>query len=195
MLSDQIFFDGRVVTLVWEPAPIPPNTRVTQVAGMCFTGGGEILLVSAGDGRWGLPGGHPEPGESWRAALRREVLEEACATVREEIYLGAQCVERENETPQYQLRYWARVALDSFAPKHEITARTLVLPTEFTHRLAWGKSPIASELLTVALDAYFGPSRSLISLQAVHPFRPKPFSRFAPSRSPISLHVDQRVMR
>lgn len=39
--------------------------------------------------------------------------------------------------------------------------------------------------------AYFGPFRSLISLQAVHPFRSKPVSRFAPSRSPVSLHVDR----
>ncbi len=39
--------------------------------------------------------------------------------------------------------------------------------------------------------AYFGPFRSLISLQAVHPFRCKPFSRFGPSRSLISVHAVQ----
>ena len=74
------------------------------MAGVCFTGHGEILLVSAADGQWGLPGGHPESGESWNVTLRREVLEEACATVREEVYLGAQRVESVNESPHYQLR-------------------------------------------------------------------------------------------
>ena len=125
MLTDQIIHDGRVVTLVWDEAPIPPNAPVTQVAGMCFTDGGEILLVSAGDDRWGLPGGHPEPGESWGAI---------------------------NEAPHYQLRFWARVELRTFAPRHEMMERALVLPTEFADRLAWGKSPIATELLAVALE-------------------------------------------
>jgi ADP-ribose pyrophosphatase YjhB (NUDIX family) len=144
--------DGQIVTLVWDQALVPPTARVTQVAGMCFIDSGEILLVSAGDGQWGLPGGHPEPGESWSATLRREVHEEACATVRDEVYLGALRVASPNAAPQYQLRYWARVELRVFAPEHEMTARALVLPTEFALRLAWGKSPIASELLTVALE-------------------------------------------
>jgi ADP-ribose pyrophosphatase YjhB (NUDIX family) len=30
---------------------------------------------------WDLPAGRPEPGESWEQTLRREMDEEACATV------------------------------------------------------------------------------------------------------------------
>lgn len=37
--------------------------------------------------------------------------------------------------------------------------------------------------LLVTLDAYFGPFRSLVSLQAVHPFRSMSITRFGPSRS------------
>jgi ADP-ribose pyrophosphatase YjhB (NUDIX family) len=38
-------------------------------------------MVSGDGDRWGLPGGRPEPGEDWADTLRREVREEACATV------------------------------------------------------------------------------------------------------------------
>jgi len=39
----------------------------------------------------------------------------------------------------------------------------------------------------------FARSRSLISLQADHSFRSKPITRFAPSRSPVSAEADQRM--
>ena len=42
---------------------------------------GEVVLISPDGQRWGWPGGRPEPGESWEQTLRREILEEACATV------------------------------------------------------------------------------------------------------------------
>ena len=48
-------------------------------------------------------------------------------------------------------------------------------------------------LVRQSYGAYFGPFRSLISLQAVHPFRSKPFSRFAPCRSPVFVQADHAV--
>lgn len=39
--------------------------------------GGSVLLLLNGRGEWDLPGGRPDPGEDHRAALRREVREEA----------------------------------------------------------------------------------------------------------------------
>ena len=44
---------------------------------------GQLLLVESSDGDLALPGGGVEPGESLEAALRREVLEETGAVVRE----------------------------------------------------------------------------------------------------------------
>jgi 8-oxo-dGTP pyrophosphatase MutT (NUDIX family) len=39
--------------------------------------GGRVLLLLNGRGEWDLPGGRPDPGEDHRAALAREVREEA----------------------------------------------------------------------------------------------------------------------
>ena len=44
---------------------------------------GQLLLVESSDGDLALPGGGVEPGESLEEALRREVLEETGAVVRE----------------------------------------------------------------------------------------------------------------
>ncbi len=43
--------------------------------------GGRVLLLLNERGEWDLPGGRPDPGEDHRAALTREVREEAGLTV------------------------------------------------------------------------------------------------------------------
>lgn len=50
---------------------------LTFVGGCVYNAQGEVLLQRRGDnGRWGLPGGAIEPGESIRQAAARELLEE-----------------------------------------------------------------------------------------------------------------------
>jgi 8-oxo-dGTP diphosphatase len=57
---------------------------VVGIAGLARRSDGHILLVRRGDtGTWGLPGGTLEWGEPAREGLRRELLEEAGATVLE----------------------------------------------------------------------------------------------------------------
>lgn len=59
----------------------PPAENVTQALGICFTDTGLVVMVTWDGKRWAFPGGTPEPRESVRQALIREVAEEACATV------------------------------------------------------------------------------------------------------------------
>ena len=63
--------------LVLPSAAVPPE-RVSGVFLVASQGG--RLLVIRNERGWDLPGGHVEPGETLDAALRREVMEEACAT-------------------------------------------------------------------------------------------------------------------
>ena len=49
---------------------------------------GRVLLLLNERGEWDLPGGRPDPGEDHRAALKREVQEEAGLTVEVGAALG-----------------------------------------------------------------------------------------------------------
>ena len=68
---------------------------------------GRCLLIRRSDlckgnpGKWDLPGGKIDPGESFDAALAREVLEETGLTVRVDKVLGA----TESESPTKKVIY------------------------------------------------------------------------------------------
>ncbi|MEK7474414.1 MAG: NUDIX hydrolase [Candidatus Coatesbacteria bacterium] len=147
-MKDYAQFDGTTYLVEWFPGgTVPPGVRVTQVSAVCVTGDRQVVLVSADGESWGLPGGHPEPGESVEETLRREIREEACCTVERSEYLGYQrCTPEGGGAPDYQLRYKCLVKPMEFLPKHEIRHRKLVPPGEFLGSLAWGKSPIVAEL-------------------------------------------------
>ena len=73
--------------------------------------------------------------------MAREVLEEACAAITHSEYLGAQQVsDPDNPTgprTYFQARFWARVELKRFEPRHERTQRTLIAPSGFQSMLRW----------------------------------------------------------
>jgi 8-oxo-dGTP diphosphatase len=155
--TEQIAWDGRVLTVTWLAPPFRPERRATtQVLGLCFVPDGRILLVTGDGESWTLPGGHPEPGETFEAALERELREEGCARLVACDYLGCQRVE-DPERPggperYYQVRYWARIELYPFEPRFETVARQLVAPADFLETLAWGETAAARHILDAALD-------------------------------------------
>lgn len=166
-LTEQIAWDGRALTVTWLAPPFRPESRLTtQVLGLCFAPDGRILLVTCDGDDWTLPGGHPEPGETFEAALERELREEGCARLVACEYLGCQRVE-DPERPvgpdlYYQVRYWARIELYPFEPRHETIARRLVGPDEFLATLAWGEAAAARRIL----DAGQGLERQYDALTA-----------------------------
>jgi ADP-ribose pyrophosphatase YjhB (NUDIX family) len=119
------------------------------------------VLVSGDGDRWGLPGGRPEPGEGWADTLRREVREEACATVTSCRLLGFSrgvCV-RGLEAGLVLVRaLWrAEVRPDPWLPRFEIVGRRLV--------------PVAEAFDSLWIEAGFGPLYRRIFLEAALPIR------------------------
>jgi 8-oxo-dGTP pyrophosphatase MutT (NUDIX family) len=139
------------------PGWMPPTELVTQALGLCFTADGLVVMVTWDGRQWTFPGGTVEDGESVEQALVREVAEEACARVVRYQYLASQHVadplNPDGVSSYYQTRWWARVELGPWQPRHEMTGRRLVTVDQVLGTLSWRRKEIASRLLQLALDA------------------------------------------
>lgn len=112
------------------------DRKYTQVSGYIFNENNELLIVKNED-TWTIPGGHPEIGEVFLDTLNREIMEEACITIKNPIYIGSVEV-LENEQVYYQLRYKAEVSevLD-FVQEWEICERKFVKLDELSNYIKW----------------------------------------------------------
>lgn len=139
-------------TLTWQPRYWPPpQADIRQVYGLCLTPQKQLVLVSKDGKDWTLPGGRPEASESPTDTLIREVLEEACATVNRNTYLGAQRVDdTRTQSTYYQLRYLAHVELQAFEPKFEMLHRRCENPEAARNILWGGSSSIGHALIDLA---------------------------------------------
>jgi 8-oxo-dGTP pyrophosphatase MutT (NUDIX family) len=121
--------DGQDWRVAWHPPPDPPPGIPHGATAICLAGD-QVVLIGTDGHRWGLPGGRPEPGETLLDTLRREVAEEACATVTIGRLLGftrGTCV-RGHEKGRILVRsVWrAEVHLHPWEPRFEISHRRLV---------------------------------------------------------------------
>jgi 8-oxo-dGTP pyrophosphatase MutT (NUDIX family) len=111
----------------WHPAGEAPEGKRNGSAGICLTGDGDVVLISSNNLNWDLPGGRPEGDEDWEETLRREVLEEACATVEQARLLGfAQgCHVDGPEAGRWMVRsiWLAKVTLHPWQPLFETKYR------------------------------------------------------------------------
>jgi ADP-ribose pyrophosphatase YjhB (NUDIX family) len=136
--------------MAWHPPGIVPDGRPHGANAFCVTAGGSVVLISPDGSRWGWPGGRPEPGESWEDTLRREMMEEACATVAGARLLGfvrSRCLSGPEEGLVLVRSIWrAEVTLLPWRPEHEIPFRRVV-PARDLARHLWmedGAGPIYS---------------------------------------------------
>ena len=154
-LAHQWEHDGRITTFTWL-GKVDSNESVARVYVIGCTKDGEILLVGSSDdsATWWLPGGGVENGESEQDTLRRELTEEAGASVRETELLGYQRVDDPVDGAYLISHYWARIDMPSaFEPKQEVTQTLLVPPDRFLAHLFWSDDPAAARLLELALEA------------------------------------------
>jgi ADP-ribose pyrophosphatase YjhB (NUDIX family) len=136
--------------MAWHPPGDAPRGEPHGADGFCVTADGAIVLVSADGLRWGWPGGRPEEGESWEDTLRREIAEEACATVTGARLLGfvrARCLRGTEKGLVLVRSIWrAEVSLLPWRPQHEIPFRRVVPADELATHL-WmeaGAEPLYS---------------------------------------------------
>ena len=143
--------------MLMAPGWMPPAGQVTQALGICVTADGRVVMVTWDDEHWTFPGGSVEPGETVEQALVREVAEEACVRVVACEYLACQHVADPLNPGEvasyYQTRWWTRVSVQPWRPRHEMTGRRLVAPDLVLATLFWQEKAIAGRLLDLALAA------------------------------------------
>ena len=104
---------GVAVTNTWiKASEIEKYSPVTQVYGIIFNDKNKILICrESSDGKWIIPGGHPEEGESFEETLKREVLEEVDVEVADIKPLGVFKVEFSDKPNKfiYQSRFVAKL--------------------------------------------------------------------------------------
>ncbi len=118
----------------WHPSGSEPDGTMHGATGICLSSAGMVVLVWTPGGAWSLPGGRPDPGESWEETLRREVLEEACAVVTRATLLGfgrGECL-RGHEAGLVLVRslWCADVDLSPWNPEFEMLERREFPPAE-----------------------------------------------------------------
>ena len=124
------------------------NEKYTQVSGYIFNDKNELLIVRNGD-IWTIPGGHHEVNETRLDTLNREVMEEACVTIKDIKYLGA--VEVVEDETYYQIRYTARVdEILDFDEKWEISERKFIDLRELENYIKWSNGIMFSRQLESA---------------------------------------------
>lgn len=136
----------RSFNVKWKDSTDFSNIKnLTRVYGVIFNDKDKILIVDP-VGNWQLPGGKPELGESIEQTLRREILEEANAEIKELIPLGYQEIMEKGhlEIPvSYQIAFIARISKLG-RPKIDpatgiIPKRKFIKPSDFLNYCSWGE--------------------------------------------------------
>lgn len=108
----------------------------TQVYGICFDEGENVLIMKEAGKEWNIPGGKPQGDETPAQTLKRELLEEVDVIVDKYQMIGY--FEGISDKPTfYQLRFACTIetikeqTIDPDPIKHAIHERKFVKPSEF----------------------------------------------------------------
>lgn len=124
--------------MLWKENFEVTTEKYTQVYCYIFNKNNQLLIVKNDENNnWTIPGGHPEPNESKEETLKREVMEEACITVKNIKYLGAVEVVENGET-YYQLRYTAHLDEElPFKQEWETSERLFINLDDLIQYIKW----------------------------------------------------------
>lgn len=140
---------GNTYLQSWHPAEPEAHGEPFGSAAICFVEADRVVIGTAGgEHSWEVPGGRPEPGESWEDTLYREVMEEACAQIDEACLLGfarTECLTGSDRGRAVIRSLWvARVTLLPWKPEEEIKIRQVVPFSDLLTHLdfPYGQMPI-----------------------------------------------------
>ncbi len=142
-----IFIDGKnITTLSWyETNDFSGMKKVKQCYGICFDKRGKILIVK-NKGKWSLPGGTPEKGETFEETLIREIDEEADVNIKNIKPLGYNKIEEikfGKKSVFYQLRFIAEISKIKKQTIDPATntqfERRFINPKDFLTYTLWGR--------------------------------------------------------
>ncbi len=139
---------------------VEEHKPITQVYGICFDDSGNILICrETSNGKWQIPGGTPEKGESIQETLVREVKEEVDVEIKDIRPLGVQRVDHPNNSSSegdlfYQVRCICRVKnVNDLTPdpaSGNTWGRKFVPSNEITGYVKWGE--IGEAMFKDAID-------------------------------------------
>lgn len=99
-----------IKNVFWLPRPnkvelyftdsIPEIEKVAAVFVYAFNSNGELLLANDRKGRWNIPGGGRDEGETVVETAIRETMEEACVKIKEVQVIGHQRLLVDGEPPK-----------------------------------------------------------------------------------------------
>lgn len=93
LVSQIVDWQGMNIRYTWVPGNDESVFRpFRQVYGIVFNDKDEVLVIEE-DGKWKIPGGSVESGETAEETFRREFIEEADVTLKNIKFIGAQKVE------------------------------------------------------------------------------------------------------
>ena len=135
-----------ITTLSWHKTnDFSKMQEVRQCYGICFNDKNQILIVN-NKGKWFLPGGTSEKGETFEQTLRREIDEEADVEIEDIKPLGYNKIEdvkNEKKSVFYQLRFVARVSKIKKQALDPATntqfKRKFIDPKDFLAYALWGR--------------------------------------------------------
>lgn len=132
-----------MVKFVWYSELVPDDMLITQVSGILVSENNKVLLYEESDGKYRIPGGHPNVGEDLSTTLIRESLEEVNTEISDIVYLGFQEVIGDGERQPYaQVRMIAKInkigELKSDDDNGITYNRLLVNVDEVNNYLKWG---------------------------------------------------------
>ena len=129
---------GENLKIRWCEGFVLGDEEYRQSSGYIFNDKNELLIVKV-NGRWTVPGGHPEEGEAPLDTMKREVMEEACVNIKDAKYLGAVEV-HDNGEIYYQMRYFAYAdEVLEFNTAWESEERMFVPLDELDKYIKWSK--------------------------------------------------------